>query len=211
MKNLSLIFTIALFTILCSCEKQEVLVKESLPQYDETNSEQFKWEELPEELKNAHPLDYHSEEQISAQSKARFAIGPWGGNGGSYFSFAPSTTSDLRIYAIAMRADRRVDRLVVWYISPSTGTIYKSIEKGGNGGTYYLNFFSSDEVIISAEGRSGSRLDYLKFFTNKKTFGYGGNGGRYFLANIPSSYHINGFFGRSASEIDQIGFFYTQQ
>lgn len=206
MKNSSFLAVLLLFSVMISCQKDEINENEEnvqvLPNYDDSNSELVEWNSFPEELKNAIPIENATENGSKAYS---YPVGPFGGGGGSAFSVNPP--SGTRIHAIAMRTGSRVDKLIVYYVSPS-GTIYTGMSRGGNGGSYYLHFFDSNEYIKRIAGRSGSRLDRLTIYTNKKTFTHGGNGGSYFNAAIPpSGFQILGFFGRSGSEIDRIGFY----
>lgn len=207
MKKSILLAVLTLLSFMISCQKDEIKEEvgntQKLPSYDDTNSLSVEWESFPKELKNAIPLEENVTE--SSGKAYSYSIGPFGGNGGSAFSVNPP--SGTRIHAIAMRTGSRVDKLIVYYKSPS-GTIYTGVDRGGNGGTYYLHFFSSDEYIKRISGRSGSRLDKLTIYTNKKTFTHGGNGGSYFNASIPpSGFEILGFYGRSGSNIDRIGFY----
>ncbi len=66
--------------------------------------------------------------------------------------------------------------------------------------------FAKGEYFVRVDGRSGDRINQLKFTTNLgNTFGpYGGNGGTPFSI---SGLRIEGFFGRSGSRLDAIGFF----
>lgn len=204
MKNIFVILISILLII--SCNKDEIEVtKEDTPQYNESNSATLTWEEMPEELKNAPQLDT----SLLKSSSYAYSVGPWGGTGGSSFSYAPPANS--KIYAMAIRAGSRIDRIVVWY-KLSDNTIYVGLDRGGDGGNYYLQYFADKEYIRSISGRSGSRLDKIAIVTDQKSFTYGGSGGTPFsVGTLPSNYQILGFYGRSGSEIDQIGFFvYTR-
>ncbi|WP_199852634.1 jacalin-like lectin [Aquimarina sp. Aq78] len=206
MKKLIFLTVLTLFSFMISCQKDEIKEgvenTQEVPSYDDTNSQLVEWNSFPEELKNAIPIENATENSSKAYS---YPVGPFGGGGGGAFSVNPP--SGTRIHAIAMRTGSRVDKLVVYYISPS-GTIYTGMSRGGNGGSFYLHFFDNTEYIRRIAGRSGSRLDRLTIYTNKKTFTHGGNGGSYFNAAIPpSGFQILGFFGRSGSEIDRIGFY----
>ena len=75
-------------------------------------------------------------------------------------------------------------------------------------------FFTDDETIIAVEGRSGNRVDQLKFTTRNKAgeikvYGpYGSNtNGSYFVVNGM----VGGFFGRArdTAPLDAIGFYLT--
>lgn len=186
--------------------------QESVPEFNESNTPKVSWDQLPENLKNApaiESLEAGSSRVVTDQKSAsRYyrTVGPWGGNGGTAFDIKPNAGFN-RIYAIAIQSDDIVHRLVVWYINGS-GEIYRGGDKGGNSGTYYVQYFSTDrtEYIIKITGRTGWYVDYLKFYTNKKTFSFGGSGGSSFIASIPSGYQILGFYGRAASNLDKIGF-----
>lgn len=206
--TLTVVMTILIFT---SCSKEQELlqnlstVQEEVSHFDETNSEALTWDQLPAELRDAKPLNNDADEFLRSCSY-NSQSGSWGGNGGSPFNYNPSTCH--RIYAVAIKAGSRVDRLVVWYKSKN-GTIYVGLDEGGNGGTYYFQLFSSDgsEFIRKVAGRAGSRIDRLSIYTNKKSFSYGGNGGTYFAFQPPYGTRIRGFHGRSGNEINRIGFY----
>lgn len=208
------------FCLLISCEQQDenILPKQpaqddepiqsDLPHFDASNSTTMAWEDFPDELKNAIPLETkESESKDNARtmySTYSYRVGPWGGWGGSPFYIYPPSGS--QIYAIAIRAGGYIDRLTIWY-KKSDGTIYIGGDRGGNGGTYYLQYFSSGEYIRYISGRSGGYVDRLSIYTNRKSFSYGGNGGSPFYVSVPYGYQILGFFGRSGGYIDQIGFY----
>lgn len=210
MKKFKLLATIMLFVLATSCQKDDVLndtsidileAAKKLPHYNDSNSELIAWENFPDELKNAEQIGGNQ-----TQNKAySYADGPYGGGGGSAFNFNPSTTD--RIHSIAMNTGRVVDKIIVYYIKPD-GSIYTGLNQGGNGGSYYIQFFQTNEYIKNVSGKSGSKLDRLTIITNKKSFTYGGNGGSSFNISIPpSGFHVLGFFGRSGSKIDNIGFY----
>ncbi len=141
MKKSIFLTVLVLFSFMISCQKDEIKEgvenTKTMPSYDDTNSLSVEWESFPQELKNAIPIENVTENNSKAYS---YSIGPYGGNGGSVFSVNPPTGT--RIHAIAMRTGSRVDKLIVYYISPA-GTIYTGMSRGGNGGNYYLHFFSS--------------------------------------------------------------------
>ena len=216
MKNLKAIFAMTIITmiVMSSCSKEEVTSldvadgnEQEVPHFDETNSETYTWDQLPSELRDAKPLSELENIDERGYCPNNSQSGSWGGNGGSSFNYKP--TNCAKIYAMAIRSGSRVDRLVVWYKDFSTNTIYVGLDRGGSGGNYHLQFFSTDgsEFIRKVAGRSGSRLDKLSIYTNKKSFSYGGNGGSSFVFQPPYGNRIRGFYGRSGSEIDRIGFY----
>lgn len=203
-------FILVAAVLLFGCQKKEI-VGPALPHYDETNTEALTWDQLPDELKNAKPLPKDlSDPKLSSYS---YSVGPWGGSGGYYFSCLPANNN--QIYAMAIQAGSRIDRMVVWY--KINNTVYVGMDEGGTGGTYYLQYFTDDEYINRVSGRYGTAynritIHQLSFTTNYKTFTYGGNTGTAFsISTLPSDYQILGFYGRSGDEIDQIGFYvYTR-
>ena len=187
--------------------------KRNVPEFNEKNSLKVTWADLPERLRNATRLEsLQAQPQqggVSAQASAvsyKYLVGPWGGTGGGAYYIWPTRGGYARIYAIAVRSGVYVDAIRVWYID-SNGQLY-SYGAGGSGGSYYLSYFSADEYIYAAGGRSYSLLDHLYIWTNKKSLSYGGNGGNYFQYVTPAgNYQILGFFGGSGSYIDRMGFY----
>ncbi len=187
-------------------------IKRNVPEFTEKNSIKVTWAELPEQLRNATRMESAKEQpqkgEVNAPAAAinyQYYVGPWGGTGGGAYYIWP-TRGASRIYAIAVRSGIYVDAITVWYVD-ANGQLY-SYGAGGGGGSYYLSYFSADEYIYAAGGRSYSLLDHLYIWTNKKSLSYGGNGGNYFQYVTPSSYYqILGFFGGSGSYIDRMGFY----
>jgi hypothetical protein len=208
MKKLNLLVICASIMILSSCEKDKNkpvdTIKNSTAEafdYTERNSNAISWNQLSDELQNAEQLIPNSNENAKVAASYQISLGPWGGTGGSFFSIYPTASTD-KIYAIAMRSGVYVDALTVWY-KRTNGTIY-SYNKGGTGGSFYIQYFASNEYIKYMGGRSGAYIDRLSIYTNLKSFSYGGNGGSAFFVSAGSN-QILGFFGRSGAYIDQIG------
>jgi len=210
-KVMSLVIVI---TAVVSCEKgdtseiTEVETIKEVAKIDATISKDnwIAWEDFPEELKNAVPLSKQGIDDSAVENKSfAYSTSSYGGTGGNYFSVNPP--SGTKIYAIAIRSGRLVDRITVYYRG-TNGAIYTGFSEGGSGGTYALHFFEEDEYIERMNVRAGRLIDRLYFETNYKSFGYGGNGGTSYSIDIPSStHHILGFYGRSARLVDQIGFY----
>lgn len=212
--NLFVLLLLSFLLFSCRKDKPEVAKPKdelNLPRFDATNSTALTWDQLPAELKNATEIkgtDDNKNARVSGALYYSNKIGPWGGWGGSSFSVLPPSAT--RIYAMAISAANVIDRIVIWYVAPN-GTIYVGADRGGNGGTYNVQYFSPDEYISGIEGRSGGLLDQLTIYTNRKVFAYGGSGGTPFYAQIPVGYQVLGFWGRSGWYIDQIGFYvYTR-
>lgn len=224
MKKFSIFLMAFVALVVSSCNKnkdevhtsQQAQEQDSLhvPFFDEGNSKQVAWTNLPEELRNAQVIkaaDTSRTDNLKTATTGYYShsIGYWGGSGGSPFYIYPP--NGYRIYAIGLRTGTNVDRLMVWYKNDYTNLILASMEAGGNGGSYYVQYFSSSEYIYAVGGRSGSYVDRLTFYTNYKTFSYGGNGGSPFYASVGNSYQILGFWGASGTRIDRIGFYvYTR-
>ncbi|MDB5247767.1 MAG: jacalin-like lectin domain protein [Segetibacter sp.] len=221
MKKFNVILLLFISFFIFSCNKSNEVVapqtgtqpsaQPSVPEFNESNSTKVSWDQLPEKMKNAIPIDTASPVAARSNGAARslysqytYSTGPWGGNGGSYYSIAPPNGS--RIYAIAIRSGAYIDRLTVWYVT-SNGTIYVGGNTGGNGGAYYLQYFSADEYIYAVTGGAYKLVDRLTFYTNKKWFRYGGSGGVPFQPYVRPNHQILGFYGRSGIYLDQIGFY----
>lgn len=210
MKKKQYLAVYAMLVLTFSCQKDEVSetvsidnveVVQGLPHYDDSNTELVNWNNFPEELKNAK----QNENNLEESKDYSYQVGPFGGGGGSAFSFNPPTTD--KIHAIAIKSGSKVDKIIVYYRKPN-GTVYKGIDQGGNGGDYYIHFFQGSEYIKGISGRSGRLLDRISVITNKKSFTHGGNGGSEFNVPIPpTGFQILGFYGRSGRLIDRIGFY----
>lgn len=130
-----------------------------------------------------------------------------GGTGGDPFS--DDLTEVCRLTAVRIRSAARVDAITaVWRMAD--GSTRTAQQHGGNGGTEQQFSLDADEYINRIEGRSGSEIDQLAFFTSKgRKFGpYGGDGGTPFvLTGGP----VNGFVGRSGTRLDAIAGFVLSQ
>jgi hypothetical protein len=211
MKKLSLIAMTALTVFMCSCNKNNDIqpASEKMPSvtqansFDEKNSTAFRWNQLPENLRNAEIVNSDNPSGALSKTTASYitSVGPWGGGGGSAYAIYPAASID-KIYAMGFRVGSFVEGLSVWYIR-TNGTIYAHVV-GGTGGTFYLQPFSPTEHITAIAGRSGTYLDRLTIYTNAKSFSYGGNGGTAFYAGTNNS-QILGFYGGAATYVDRIG------
>lgn len=204
-----MMITMSVF-IFSSCEKEAIQPAEqkanvavSTNEFNEKNSKAVKWNELPDELRNAEMFNSEVPEGESAKIAASYItyVGTWGGGGGSFYSIYPKASAD-KIYAIGVRAGAYVDGLSIWYIRPN-GTLYSYVV-GGTGGVFYLQLLSSSERITAIGGRSGLYLDRLTVYTNYKSFSYGGNGGGPFYAGAGYN-QILGFYGGAGKFVDRIG------
>ena len=193
-----------------------------VPHYDESNSEKISWDDLPDNLKNAIPIEKRSESAESnrrgttpapirpPRSRVRYAYsrGVWGGNGGSRFYLEPRLNgANSRIYAIGIQSGDLIDGIMTWY-EDSNGTVYFAGEAGSRGGSFYLQTFNRGEYIRGIRGRSGQFLDQLTIETNSRSFSYGGRGGNPFEYRLPwndQRHQIFAFWGRAGSFIDHLG------
>lgn len=179
----------------------------ALPHYDENNSEMLRWEELPDQLTQAIPLENEPIENENAKtnfSEFSFHYGPFGGTGGKVFGIIPPSGS--KIYAIGIRAGAKIDRFMIWY-RKSDGSVYLGGSPGGNGGNYYVQYFASDEYIKAISGKSSNVINQLGFVTNKKSFTYGEYVGEGFYASVPPNHQLLGFWGKAGTLLDQLGFY----
>jgi hypothetical protein len=216
---LSLLAPFLVSGLLFSCKPDEEKVKpkpatdEAALQFDESNTPNMSWEELPAELRNAIPMDNTKSSPSGREAAAVYShlFGPFGGTGGSPFYIFPPNYS--RLYAMAIRSGSLIDRIQFWYIRRD-GTIYTS-GAGGTGGRYYLQYFASGEYIYQVYGRSGRYVNRLSFYTRRlgstattyRTLTFGGTGGSPFYATVPAGYQLFGFWGRAGAYVDQIGFY----
>ncbi len=229
-KKMGVLLLVAATLAALSCQKQdeieelEVIVPTDEPSLtmDESNTPLMQWEDLPEELKNAIPLETshtlidaipleNPEGLSTSRDRAAqyvYATQPCYGPGGSPFYIWP-TEYDSKIYAIAIRSGNLVDAIAVWY-KDSFGQVYFG-GAGGYGGDVYVQYFEPNEYIHTISGKCGLFLDRLEIHTNEKSFGYGGHGGSYFNYHVPEIYQFLGFYGAAGQHIDRIGFYvYTR-
>ena len=139
----------------------------------------------------------------------------FGGTGGSPFddvTAAHGIIVGIRSMTISWSSSQ-VESIITSYLL-SDGSEFRSDQHGHDGGVTDDLFFTDDETIIAVEGRSGNRVDQIKFIirnsrTNEiKVWGpVGGNGGSPFVVNGM----VGGFFGRSrtTAPLDAIGFYLT--
>lgn len=204
-------------TVMFSCEPEDEGMQPindgvpsgdaTLPHFDESNSEMIQWEQLPDDLTQAIPLENEASENENARtnfSEFSFHYGPFGGTGGKGFAIIPPSGS--RIYAIGVRAGAKIDKLLIWY-KRSNGSVYLGGSPGGNGGNYYVHLFASDEHLKAINGMSSNVINQLGFVTNKKSFTYGAHVGEGFYASVPPNYQLLGFWGKAGALLDQLGFY----
>jgi hypothetical protein len=134
-----------------------------------------------------------------------------GGGGGSPFDdLASSGYLVGKIKQIKVRSGSRVDRIEVTYDGIQGSPI--TYAHGGNGGSENPPFIlNSDEYVTQISGRSGSRLDQVKFILNsgRESISYGGGGGSPFNLKKDGSV-VKALFGRSGSEIDALGAYFAE-
>ena len=127
----------------------------------------------------------------------------FGGSGGNAFS--DDLTQSCRIGTVKVWSGSSVDAIEVIYVKPS-GATYSGGRHGGSGGDARSFNLAANESIVRVDGRSGGRVDQLKFTTNLGNVHgpYGGGGGNAFA--LPAL-QVDGILGRSGSDLDAIGFF----
>lgn len=211
MKKLSFLAMITLTVfILSSCEKEAVQPMQPKadavaqpPVFTEKNTAAVRWDQLPEELKNAEVYDGTQTPNAVGKVQASYitSVGPWGGGGGHSFALYPTNPAD-KIYAIGIRSGNLIDGITIWY-KRNDGNIY-ACTAGGTGGTFYLRPFTATERITAIAGRSGTYLDHLTLYTTVQTISYGGNGGNAFFAGAGTA-QILGFYGGEGTYVDRIG------
>ncbi|MFT3766990.1 MAG: jacalin-like lectin [Minicystis sp.] len=128
----------------------------------------------------------------------------FGGDGGDPFS--DDLTEVCRLVQVNIRYASEIDGIQCEWESPS-GARVTGPWHGGHGGDLTHFTLLEGEHITHFEGRVGSRVDQLTFYTNKgNKFGpYGGTRGSEFSS--PSDLRVTGFFGRAAHRLDAIGAF----
>jgi hypothetical protein len=109
----------------------------------------------------AHWWDYVLPD-VSLQSVPSQLVG---GDGGKVWDDSTLLDVTKRISSIEVRSGNEVDGIRVNYEGVAQGQIH-----GGDGGTSHTFDLGPDENIIRIEGRSGSRVDRLQFFTNKGNY-----------------------------------------
>ena len=131
-----------------------------------------------------------------------------GGIGGNPFddvnsaNFIPNHTY---ISKIELRTGSRVDCLSVTYCNDSPKKEW-SCKHGGNGGQPAGCLELKKEIRVnSISGRSGTRIDHLKFTANNNAdLEGGGSGGTEFVISFPTDMFLIGFKGRSGDELDAL-------
>lgn len=152
---------------------------------------------------------YGSKPPITPASVTR--ISAVGGDGGSAFDdLASSGYLVGKIKSITVRSGSRVDKIETTYAGMQGGSVTYS--HGGSGGSANPPFIlNDDEYITKITGRSGSRLDQVKFTLNsgRESIAYGGDGGSPFTIKVDGSV-LKAFYGRSGSEVDELGFYFAE-
>lgn len=118
-------------------------------------------------------------------------IKPFGGNGGSEFSFQYPAS-------IGLSTGSEVDQI----------RINEVVHGGKGGGDRGSIILRSDEYISSIKIRSGKRIDYLQFKTNKENSieGGGHGGGEEILNDI----RVLAISGRSGARVDKLNIMYIK-
>ncbi len=138
-----------------------------------------------------------------------------GGNGGSPFTL--NCPTNHVVAGFLGRSGSRLDQIQLLCRSLNTdGSLGNSVltaATGGSGGTGFSISCTGNKMLVSAFGRTGSRVDNLGancsnvLGTSNSSIGpVGGSGGTAFLSNCPNNHVITGISGRSGAEIDHINF-----
>ncbi|MFZ6863077.1 jacalin-like lectin [Undibacterium sp. Ji67W] len=134
-----------------------------------------------------------------------------GGDGGSPFDdLAVSGYLVGKIKQIKVRSGGRVDRIETTYDGIQGSPV--TYAHGGDGGDDHPPFVLNDnEYITQISGRSGSRLDQIKFTLNsgRESISYGGDGGSPFTLKLDGSV-VKALYGRSGSEVDALGVYFAE-
>lgn len=135
----------------------------------------------------------------------------YGSDNGQIFTLPNSRSAILsvdRIKRISIKHGRRIEKIQIEWVDKN-GLIH-SQSTGENGGSWSHIYLSEDEYIVKVSGQSGTLVDQLTFYTNKRrVYGpYGGNGGNRFDINLPRGAKVIGFRGRSGQAIDRFGVIY---
>ncbi|KAK4175065.1 Jacalin-like lectin domain-containing protein [Triangularia setosa] len=110
-----------------------------------------------------------------------------GTTNGTSFDMLSTITDPFpaNLKSIKVRSGSRIDAIEC--IFNINGQMTPSGRKGGGGGGEGIFTLNNNERIIRVEGRAGSRIDRLQFFTDQNRFSpiYGGNGGSPFVWTPP--------------------------
>nr|WGG26897.1 mannose-binding lectin [Convolvulus arvensis] len=141
--------------------------------------------------------------------------GPWGNNGGNFWSFRPvnkinqivitysAGNNPIALTFSATKADGSKDTITVGGAGPDSITGTDTVDIG------------ADEYVTGISGTFGIYLDNnvlrsIKFITNLKAYGpYGPNVGTPFSSVNVVGNEIVGFLGRSGYYVDAIGTYNT--
>jgi hypothetical protein len=117
-------------------------------------------------------------------------------------------TKIRRLKKISIKHHCRVEKIQVTLVNNAGKKAI--IEAGGTEGKWSHIYLDNDEYIIRVTGRSGTLIDQITFYTNKrrKLGPYGGNGGTPFSIQVPRNSRVVGFRGKYGNAINQIGLVY---
>ncbi|OWZ07685.1 LOW QUALITY PROTEIN: hypothetical protein PHMEG_00019895 [Phytophthora megakarya] len=141
----------------------------------------------------------------------------FGGPHGDGFSDETMVQSAQKVLSINLRANERVDAVILTIVSPTDPVNGNTtLIHGGDGG--YLKIpliLAQGEYITTMEAHTGkqksrTRIKYIKFTTNKDNSIEGGtrtdNIG---IDTAKDGYQLSGFVGRSGDELDMVGAIWT--
>nr|XP_019706739.1 mannose/glucose-specific lectin-like [Elaeis guineensis] len=169
-----------------------------MPVYDSTNTQFPQTKELNETICSSHNLS------MASRVDGANTLGPWGGSGGTAWSFENAQT----ITKIKISAGRAVDSITFQYMDGEIACW--SPRYGGDGGTPTEIELGSAEFIISMKGYYSTHRGYtiiysLTFVTTIREYGpYGREQGTQFSISKGVGW-ISGFHGRSGGLLDAIG------
>ncbi|OWZ00549.1 hypothetical protein PHMEG_00028231 [Phytophthora megakarya] len=141
----------------------------------------------------------------------------FGGDHGDAFSDVTMVESGQKVLSINLRANERVDAVILTVVSP-TDEVKGSTDltHGGHGGDLKTPLVLTEgEYITTMEAHSGkhksrTRIKYIKFTTNKGNFIEGGTKtDEIGTDTAKEGYQLSGFVGRSGDELDMVGAIWT--
>ena len=158
------------------------------------------------EGKTNHALS--SCETAASTAAKYFCTLVYGGNGGSCFEDRTPTNPMMRVVKVILISGALLEAIQL--VLCDGVRVIVTPNRGGNGGVQKEFIVPDDEWISQIEVRALSKVDSIRFITNKGTMSekFGGNGGVFNLVTLNGP--LVGLKGRYGSVIEQIGFIYLR-
>lgn len=154
---------------------------------------------------------------------AQIRQGPSGGYAGEPFDSWSNDKNGLEISEVRLNIHDSVIGCIRVLYRDSSGKFVGQTESGGDCRLQDNDLkdvpswnrieLARDEFLIGIAGRYGTRIDSIRFFTNKRNIpSLGGSGGEVdFGYTATAGQMIVGFFGRASDNLDAIGVLYAPQ